>query len=230
MSSYWKNQYDSMSNQFYGSLLKQVGKTVNGQEIPESQVKLMVENIANVLRLSAKDSIVDLCCGNGLITRQLAPLVKWVVGVDFTLGLIDAAKRYNSVHNIEYIHSDVLCLDPKYFVGSGKIIMYEALQHFSPEQVGYLLDALSSLESGSLIFFGSIPNREKLSAYYDTEEKYMFYKQRESEGRPHIGRWWLMSEIEQLASAHGFKVTFLLQMPTLYTAYYRFDVLLEKCQ
>jgi methylase of polypeptide subunit release factors len=53
-----------------------VGKTVNGQEIPESQVGLIVENIANVLRLNAKDSVIDLCCGNGLITRQLAPLVK----------------------------------------------------------------------------------------------------------------------------------------------------------
>ncbi|MEQ1743125.1 MAG: hypothetical protein ABL869_11600, partial [Candidatus Nitrotoga sp.] len=89
MNSYWKNHYDSISKQFDGSLLKQVGKTVNGQEIPELQVKLIVENTTNVLRLKAKDSVVDLCCGNGLITRQLAPLVEKVVGVDFTHGLID---------------------------------------------------------------------------------------------------------------------------------------------
>lgn len=230
MNSYWKNHYDSISKQFDGSLLKQVGKTINGQEISEPQVKLIVENIANVLRLNSKDSVVDLCCGNGLITRRLAPLVKDVVGVDFTLGLIDAAKSYNSFPNIEYVNADVLRLDPKYFLDLKKIVMYEALQHFSPEQLVKLLDELSSLGQGSLVFLGSIPNKEKLNAYYDTEEKYAYYMQRESEGKPHIGRWWLMEEIERLVSTRGFKATFLPQEPTLYTAYYRFDVLLEKLQ
>ena len=131
---------------------------------------------------------------------------------------------------IEYIHSDVLQLTPNYFSGLKKIVMYEALQHFSMEQLVKLLGKLSSLGPGSLVFLGSIPNKEKLNAYYDTEEKYTFYLQRESEGKPHIGRWWLMEEIEQIVSTRGFKAIFLPQVPTLYTAYYRFDVLLEKCQ
>lgn len=230
MNSYWKHHYDTASKQFDASLLKQVGKTVNGREIPAPQIKLIVDNIVNVLRLSENDSVVDLCCGNGLITRQLAPLVKDVVGVDFTSGLIDAAKRYNGFHNIEYINSDVLRLDPEYCSGFKKVIMYEAMQHFSEEELSVLLGELNNLGKGSRVFLGSIPNKEKLSVYYDTEEKYAFYKQRESEGRPHIGRWWLMNEIEQLVSTRGFKATFLPQEPTLYTAYYRFDVLLEKRQ
>ena len=230
MNNYWKSYYDLSSRQFDDSLLKQVGKTVNGQEIPELQLKLMVENVANVLRLNSKDFVVDLCCGNGLLTRKLAPLVKEVVGVDFTAGLIDTAKRYNSYHNIEYVNLDVLSLDHKYFLGLKKFLMYEALQHFSAEQFASLLDELSNLGTDSLVFFGSIPNKEKLSVYYDTEEKHAFYMQRENEGRPHIGRWWLMDEIERLASIRGFKAIFLSQEPKLYTAYYRFDVLLEKCQ
>ena len=227
MNNYWKNHYDSINAD--DSLLKQVGKTVNGREVSEHQVKLIVENVANVLRLSAKDSVVDLCCGNGLITRQLASLVKEVVGVDFSSGLIVAAKRYNVFHNIEYVNSDVLSLDPEYFSGLKKIIMYEALQLLSEQQFGILLDELKGLASGSLVFVGGIPNKEKLRVYYDTEEKFAFYLQRESEGRSHMGRWWLIDEIERLVTPHGFKATFLPQEPTLYTAYYRFDVLLEKC-
>lgn len=230
MNNYWKSHYDSSSQQFDGSLLKQVGKTINGREISELQVNLIVENIAKVLRLNSKDSVVDLCCGNGLITRQLAPLVKEVIGVDYTLGLIDAAKRFNSFSNVEFIHSDVLLLAPKYFLGLKKIVMYEALQHFSITQLVKLLDELSNLTAGSLVFLGSIPNKEKLNVYYDTKEKYAFYMRRECEGKPHIGRWWLMEEIEQLASTRGIKATVLPQPPTLYTAYYRFDVLLEKGQ
>jgi hypothetical protein len=230
MNSYWKNHYDSISKQFDGSPLKQVGKTVNGQEIPEPQVKLIVENIANILRLSAEDSVIDLCCGNGLVTRQLAPLVKKVVGVDFSFGLIDAAKKYNGSPNIEYVNSDVLSLDPEYFLGLKKIVMYEALQYFSEEQLTKLLDESSSLGLGSLVLFASIPNMEKLRTYYDTEEKYAFYLRSEREGKPHIGRWWSMEEMERLVCTRGFKATFLPQDPRLYTAYYRFDVLIEKCR
>lgn len=228
MSSYWKNYFDSISKQFDGMPLKQVGKTINGQEVSEHHVKVIVENIAKVLRLNTKDSIVDLCCGNGLITRQLALLVKDVVGVDFSSGLIETAGKHNSFHNIKYVTSDVLTLDPKYFSGLKKVIMYEALQLLTEQQFDALLDELKGLTSGSLVFFGSIPNKEKFSVYYDTEEKIAFQKQRESEGRPHMGRWWLMSEIEQRASTRGFKTTFLPQDPTLYTAYYRYDFLLVK--
>ncbi len=230
MSDYWKSHYDAISSQYSGSLLKQVGKTINGQEISESQVKLIVENIAHVLQLNANDSVVDLCCGNGLISRQLAPHVKNIIGVDYTLSLIDAAKTYNSFSNIEYVNSDVLRLGPEYFSGLKKVVMYEALQHFSERQFDILLDELESLAACSLVFLGSIPSKEKLSVYYDTKEKFAFYMQRENEGRPHIGRWWLIKEIEQLVSMHGFKATFLSQAPKLYTAYYRFDVLLEKCK
>jgi cyclopropane fatty-acyl-phospholipid synthase-like methyltransferase len=230
MKNYWEQHYDSNSRQFDGSLLKQVGKTINGQEISETQFKLVVKNVINNLHLDSNDSIVDLCCGNGLITRELAPLVKEIVAIDFSQGLIEAAKEYNGFHNIEYINSDVLRLDPKYFLGLKKVIMYEALQLFSGEQLSSLLDTFSNLELGSLVFFGSVPNKEKLNAYYDTKEKYEFYERSERDGKPHMGHWWLIEEIEQIVSGSKFKVIFLPQETTLYTAYYRFDVLLEKCQ
>lgn len=228
MKNYWEQHYDSNSQQFDGLLLKQVGKTINGQEISETQFKLVVKNVVNNLHLNSNDSIIDLCCGNGLITRQLAPLVKEGVGIDFSQGLIMAAKKYNSFHNLEYINSDVLRLDPKYFFGLKKVLMYEALQLFSGEQLSNLLNIFSDLELGSMVFFGSVPDKEKLNVYYDTKEKYEFYKQSEREGKPHMGHWWLMEEIQHIVSASKFKVTFLPQETTLYTAYYRFDVLLEK--
>lgn len=230
MSNYWKNYYDSNGEQFDGSLLKQVGKTVNGVVISEEQVLLIIDNLISVLQLNSPDIVVDLCCGNGVLTRQLAPLVNKIVGVDYTSSLINAAKRYNDFHNIEYINSDVLSLGLKYFSGKKKIIMYEALQHFNVEQLSVLLEELCHLSEGSLFFIGSIPAKEKLRAYYDTEEKYEYYLERENEGQPHIGRWWSMEEINEIATARGFKATYLLQSPKLYTAYYRFDVVLERLQ
>lgn len=228
MDNYWKKYYDTIGKKYDGYLLKQVGKTVNGKEIPENQIEAIIENISDVLQLNLNDIIIDLCCGNGLLTRRLAPIVNKVVGVDFTHSLIKTAKKYNRHYNIDYLYSDVLCLDTKYLSGSRKIVMYEALQHFSSDQMVKLLEKLCMLDSGSFIFLGSIPDKEKLQFYYDTEEKYLFYIERENAGMPHMGKWWYKYEIEEIASLCGFKALLLPQPLKLYTAYYRFDCLLEK--
>ncbi len=228
MNDYWKNHYASIGKEFDGALLKQVGKTVNGKEVDELQVSLIVENIVNDLRLSMQDTVVDLCCGNGLITTRLAPFVDQIVGIDFSASLIDSARKYNSSYNIKYIPDDILHLDLKYFLGQKKFLMYEALQHFSEEEFIILLDKLSHADLGSLVFLGSIPNKKKLRVFYNTKNKYIFYMKRESEGEPHIGRWWLIDEIEQIASTRGFQATYLPQLPGLYTAYYRFNFILKK--
>lgn len=228
MSDYWKSHYDDNSKQFAGAPLKQVGKTVNGHEVSEDQVQLIVDHMRESLRLNASDRVLDLCCGNGLLIRRYAPLVKQVVGVDFTQGLIDTALQLNHGENIEYRNDDVLCLAPVYVREVSKVIMYEALQHFTIDEFGSLLDVLRDLEVGARFFIGSVPDRTKLKTYYDTEEKFRFYLQREAEGRPHIGRWWLSDEIDQLSSARGFRMFHLQQRSSLYTAYYRFDVMLEK--
>ena len=229
MNNYWKNHFDSNSKTSEGSLLKQVGKTVNGQDVAKYQIDLIVGNIANVLQLNTSDTIIDLCCGNGLITRQLAPLVKKIDGVDFSSGLIDIANKFNNFPSITYISSDVLNLTTQYLSGSNKIVMYEALQHFSFNQLEKLTENLSCLETGALMFFGSIPDKSKLKNFYDTAEKYAFFLERESEGKPHMGRWWTFKEIEHLASAYGFTTKHLHQDSLLYSSHYRFDVLFEKC-
>jgi cyclopropane fatty-acyl-phospholipid synthase-like methyltransferase len=230
MKSYWERHYDINSQEFGNSLLKQVGKTVNGQEVSEDQVKLIIDNVINALRLNSSDVLMDLCCGNGVITRQLAPLVKDVIGVDFSHGLIDAAERCNGFHNIRYFIADVLRLDQEFLLRSNKVLMYEALQLFSVEQFVALLNKFRPLRRGTLILLGSIPNKQELGAFYDTDDKLAFYLKSENEGKPHMGRWWLMDEIERLVPRNDFEVAFLPQTPSLYTAYYRFDVLLEKRQ
>lgn len=226
MIDYWKDHYESSSRLFDDSLLKQVGKTVCGEEIDDAQMELIVGGIVQALRLNEQDVVVDLCCGNGLIARRLSHFVAKVIGVDFAHGLIEAANKHNSAPNIEYIHSDVLRLDRKHLAGHRKVVMYEGLQYFSVEQLDSLLVRLGDLEPDSLIFIGGVPDKLRLNAYYDTAAKFAFYMRRENEGKPHMGRWWLREEIERAAALRGFGVTFLPQAPTLYTAYYRFDVLI----
>lgn len=228
MTSYWKNIYETVSRDPEYSLLEQVGKTLNGKPLPEDQVQLIAQSAARALQLAPHDFLVDLCCGNGLITERIAPLVGRARAVDFSEGLIEVAKANSRSANIAYECGDILNLGAGYFSGTQKILMNESLQHFMPADLGVLLDQMVDLAQGSLVYFGGIPDREKLEVYYDTPEKMAFYEMREREGRPHSGTWWLRTDIAKIAAERGFKTTIVAQDAAMVTSYYRFDVLLGK--
>ena len=227
LKNYWKSHYDQSANLFKDSLYKQVGKTVNGIPVESGQLDIISNNIIDKLALKSDDILIDLCCGNGLITKSLAENVKKVIGIDFSKDLIKVAKVTNNAENISYISKDVLALNHEFFLQGSKLFMLEALQHFSIDMFRQLL-AILSASSGVKFFIGSVPDKDRLWDYYDTEEKKLFYQRCEDENNPHMGYWWMKSDLESLAVENGFKVTFLRQNSQLYTSYYRFDCLFEK--
>jgi trans-aconitate methyltransferase len=228
MNNLWKDYYNLNVIKFRYSLYKQVGKTVNGIAVDDKQLKWITQNIISKLRLCQTDEVIDLCCGNGLITRDIAESASKIIGVDFSCGLIETAKSKSSAENITYVESDVLNLTDDFFKQASKYYMYEALQHFCMERTRMLLKKVSCRKGPVLFFIGSVPDKEKLWHYYDTVEKKEFYLKRERENKPHMGRWWKRDELESVATQYGFKAHFCFQPPSFYTAYYRFDCLLEK--
>lgn len=228
MNNFWKNHYDQNVEIFKDSLYKQVGKTVNGVPVDSGQLNIITSNIIDKLALNHDDVLVDMCCGNGLITKSLAPNVKKVIGVDFSQGLIDTAISTSHAGNITYMASDALQLTRDFFIEGSKLCMYEALQFFSIDMLEKLLKNMSYIRSGTIFFIGSVPDKDKLWNYYDTEEKKQFYLRSEAENKPHMGNWWGKSGLELVAAKNGYKATFLNQNSELYTSYYRFDCLLEK--
>ena len=228
MNHFGKDYYDHNAEKFRDSLYKQVDKTVNGVAVDDQQLCYITENVYDKLRLCQTDEVIDLCCGNGLITRQISFRVKHIIGVDFSFGLIETARLKSGEENAIYMVSDVLQLPDEFFQQGSKIYMYEALQLFDMEKIGALLEKIHGRKSPVLFFIGSVPDKEKIWDYYDTEEKKEFYLKREKEKKPHMGRWWGKKELEFVATQHGFKSYFYPQPPSIYTAYYRFDCLLEK--
>jgi cyclopropane fatty-acyl-phospholipid synthase-like methyltransferase len=228
MKSYWQSYFDEKSNKSKGSLLKQVGKTVDGKEVGDDQVQLIVENITEKLGLTSKDDVVDLCCGNGLITKFIAKHVHSIIGVDFSEGLIRNAKEHCSGTNIQYIHSDILKLNKSWFSDVNSIYMSESLQHLTPDMFNALLNNMNEIGSGALFFVGGIPDISKLREFYNTEDKFSYHLKCEKESRPHIGHWWDKNELKRIARKCNYKAIFYSQDERLNTAYYRFDVLLEK--
>ena len=62
-------------------LFYQVGYTVERKPISNEQFNCIIESIEKQLQLSASDTLLDLCCGNGAVTYELAKKVKSVVAV-----------------------------------------------------------------------------------------------------------------------------------------------------
>lgn len=228
MNDYWRGHFDLNADKFPDQLLKQVGKTVNGQEVSEEQVKLIIGAIKDNLKLTSSDAVIDLCCGNGVLTKKISTMVREVLGVDFSINLIQTARNSNRGNNINYVHANIQSLEKSFFQGRNKIYMYEGMQHLLPGDLEDLLGKLQSASGITTIFLGGIPDREKLKVYYDTPEKFEYYLRCEKEGRPHMGYWWLKDEMTAIAADKGFLATHLSQAPSLYTSYYRFDCLLEK--
>lgn len=228
MNDYWRTHFDMNAEQFRSQLLKQVSKTVDGREVSDEQIDLIIDAIASTLNLKPTDIVIDLCCGNGLLTKKISTMVCEMFAVGYSINLISVAKNCNRAHNITYFHANVLALETSFFQGREKIYMYEGLQYISPESLYSLLSKLQVTGRKPKIFLGGIPDRQKLKKYYDTPDKYTYYLQCEQEGRPHMGRWWFKDEIAAIASEKGFRTTHLAQAPSLYTSYYRFDCLLEK--
>ena len=228
MNYYWKNYYDTNADKFADSLMKQVDRTINGAEEKQSEIDLTVESLRQVLSLDETDQVADLCCGNGLLTSAIAPGVAAMIGVDFSEKLIASAKRFNAASNVRYVVGDVSILDRSFFSGVNKVFMESSVQHLESSELSRLLRTLGNAPNVEAVFIGGIPDADRLSAYYDDDRKMAFYRQREAEGRPHIGTWWSQSQLRKVIEDSGLQVQFLPQDARLTSAYYRYDCLIER--
>ena len=165
--------YNNNVELFKDDLYKQVGKTVNGVAVNEQQLEITTENVVTQLQLTQEDTVIDLCCGNGLITRRVAKSVKKIIGVDFSERLIEIAKDASHAVNIDYRVENVAALDDKILPPGSKCYMYDALAFFSASMVAQVLVQLgaSGIEK---VMIGCVPDQEKLWTYYNTDEKNFF--------------------------------------------------------
>lgn len=208
---------------------EQVGKTVGGRPVPDEQVARIVALVTTTLELGPGDRVLDVCCGNGLITRQVAGGVASVLGVDYSPFLVEVARSEQAAPNVEYLLDDARRMaavpaDPRF----DAIYLYEGLQHFTPREVrGLLAEMRRRLTPGGRVLLGSIPDLARRWRFYDTWRRRAAWCARTVRGREAIGTWWDRRRLAALAESAGFDASCRDQPPELYTAHYRFDVLLR---
>tara|TARA_R110002049_G_scaffold270669_2_gene447682 strand:+ start:2824 stop:3534 length:711 start_codon:yes stop_codon:yes gene_type:complete len=211
---------------------QQVGKTVNGTAISPEQYECLLNDILTKLNLSKKDNLLDLCCGNGLITSSLSQHVQKTVGIDFSAPLIQNANQNNLSENVEYILSDVKNLSEyeiKYEQKFDKVLCYEALAFFDEDDLkGLLLDLKKIISPDATVLIASVLDKGCKSNFYNTwrrKIKGLILKLKRSD--PGLGKWWDMKKFKSIATSSGYLCTVLNQNCFLHTAHYRKDIVLN---
>jgi predicted TPR repeat methyltransferase len=225
--SYWETLFDEQVEAHPSAFLKQVLKTEYGSEIDTTQLDLVHQSIQANLALDANDSLLDLCCGNGLITSRLAANVQTVEAIDFSSCMIDIANSSFSLPNVNYRVADVSELSADDSEPFSKILMYEGIQYLDQKAFRNLLHTLTRSSTGFTFFIGGVPDRQRIRHFYKDEEQYQFYLDSEREGRPHLGHWWDEKALTGIARLCGCEIVILPQNPGLYTQHYRFDCLIK---
>ena len=229
----WKDFWSKFPNQFAkDEFIKQVGKTVQGQPISNEQLNQLISDIVQKLDLKDDDVVLDLCCGNGLITSAVAEKCQSIVGVDFSKPLIEIARKYHNPINTKYLNMSVFDITsenlqmPKSFT---KIYMYEGLQYFQEAQFSHLMQILLARSNEKvIILFAGIPDLGKIREFYNTPERQLEYETRKRQGTEMIGTWWKKSFIRQVCGDYGLQCDFLSQHEFSHTAHYRFDFRIKR--
>ena len=195
-------------------LFFEVGKTVNRQPIAEAAFKLSIELVARDLELKLDDRLLELCCGNGLMSVPLAALVREIHAVDFAQHLIDNARKFREASNITYICADAVTYVRELAVSKSyvpsKILLGDALGYFEPALLGEILRTVRNLTNNRFRFLATgIPSDELKWNFYNTPERVRRYEDNqrlENNFNDGLGRWWHTSELERLARDLGLSV------------------------
>jgi len=211
--------------------LKQVGYTVQGRPITDDQFHHIVRQVRQRLGLESTDRVLDLCCGNGLVTHLLALHCQEILGIDFSQSLLNVARRNHCPDNVLYRHLNVLNLDQlrrNHANMFNKVNMVAGLQYIKRKDFQSLLENLLQLTTEKrVILLAHVPDRSRKWIFYNTPKRVLAYYYRSLTHQETIGTWWDREEISRIGERLGMQCEFHDIHPSLHLSQYRFDVTLR---
>jgi SAM-dependent methyltransferase len=199
---FWE-EYRNDSSEDNQDRYLQVGKTINKKPINKGVFNWMIEDINTHLELTMEDTLLEMCCGNGLLTEQLAERVRHINAFDFTERFIKVARENNPHTNICYEVGDAkgnLKSIFTYDSGFTKVLMNDSLGYFNKEE---LVAVIKQIRQKDLRFYiTGIPADALKWEFYNTDERKEHYFSQLSKGDQFfdgIGRWWKLDDLLEVA-------------------------------
>jgi SAM-dependent methyltransferase len=230
--TFWRN-YGPETVLTEEDLYKQVGLTIGKKPIGKDLFEKIVNHIRFLLDLSRKDELLDLCCGNGLISYELAENIDKLIGIDFVPHNIHTAIEHKSRNNIKYFVGDVVT--PLHnLIGTNefpnKYLMNGSLSYFEPKEFEIILRNIIEhmCDKPFEFLLTAVPNYDLKWNFYNTPERVMKHIENETKiwnANDGLGRWWRPEEVFEVCSFFGIRPIIRNQKPGL--SNYRMDILIK---
>lgn len=223
--AYWDKQARSSQNPH-----QQVARSSPIQIIDDALLDRISDHIREQLALQPTDHLLDVCCGNGLLTQRLAKHSKEVCGVDLSDELIFAASQHAAASNIAYQQGDATRLAEVVSGPFDKINLYFSFQYLDTFQKGKqaIEGMLRLLQPGGILFIGDVPDEAYLSVFYPRWDQRLRYRLNLMIGRSMMGKFWKENELRKICLQLGAQLSRLQQPSDLPYAHYRVDYLIRK--
>ena len=207
----------------------QVKRSVGGRPVDDAQIQLIVDAAIDALDVQRDDVLLDICCGNGALTTQVAAGCARAVGIDFSEALIQIAKADFETAQHRYLLADALSwlkapIDAQDFTIAQ---CYGSLSYL-PRQAAE--EAIASVHRNfpnvRRLYLGNLPNRDTAHQFYaDQPVDADTLSQHDTQ----IGVWYRPADLVRLGQDIGWKFEIRFMPDHFYARKYRFDALLERC-
>jgi ubiquinone/menaquinone biosynthesis C-methylase UbiE len=123
--------------------------------------------VIDMLKITDADDVLDLCCGNGLMTVRVAAAAREVTGVDYSRRLLRQASDISSATNITYLEGDARSLT-RLLTGRrfAKMYISAAFQYFDQHTGRDVLNGLRQVaEPDAVLGILDVPDRARKTAH-----------------------------------------------------------------
>jgi SAM-dependent methyltransferase len=206
----------------------QVRRTVHGKAVSKEQIRMIVCAIQEHLDFQREDTVLDLACGNGALSRYLFDSCRALLGVDHSDYLIEVAKT-NFEQSPDYVF---VCADAARYVESEpaperftKALCYGSFSFLpAPDALTALAALRRRFTSLRRLYLGNLPDKDRAERFYPPGKDYLGEL---DDHTAQIGIWRSRAELAQLCAAAGWRTRFV-QMPLeFFGSHYRYDAVLE---
>lgn len=189
---------------------------------------MLIKHLTQLLDLRPQDYLLDLCCGNGLLTQRLAPACRRVVAIDMAPAMIAIAKEHFSAPNVTYLCGNVVDASTLVEGPFDKILLQFSFQYLDPKEAQLALASMKQLiRPSGKVLLGDVPELAKLDRFYPSLLDRTRYHYQRLRGNNPMGKFWSMEELSAIARPLGLRAVRLEQPTHFPYASYRMDVLLS---
>jgi ubiquinone/menaquinone biosynthesis C-methylase UbiE len=192
---------------------------------------LTLDHLEKLVQPNKQTTLLDLCCGNGLVSQFMAPKVGSLVGVDLSPVLLEEAKNLNETQaNCTFVCADASQFHAKVNQQFDVVLLHFSFQYFETTTIAnaVLAEIKKSLKPDGKVVITDVPDVRKLQVFYPGIMGFLRRIKQKLTNTSEMGRFWHPNTIGQLAKEHGFNAETLEQESSLPYSHYRFDVILKR--